>query len=146
MRRAFALFVIAVTLTGCAQKPAFEELADGPCTSVQSRLIEEHISGQIDALAKKDWESAYSFASADFQTAVGVEEFTFIIGAQYAMLVENQGYEFESCTIANSAIKQEVSVTSGDEVFGLNYRLSVVEAKLGVESAEVSKVDTPLTI
>jgi hypothetical protein len=146
MRRAFALFVIAVTLTGCAQKPAFEELADGPCTSVQSRLIEEHISGQIDALAKKDWEAAYSFASADFQTAVGVEEFTFIIGAQYAMLVENQGYEFESCTIANSAIKQEVSVTSGDEVFGLNYRLSVVEAKLGVESAEVSKVDTPLTI
>jgi hypothetical protein len=146
MRRAFALFVIAVTLTGCAQKPAFEELADGPCTSVQSRLIEEHISGQIDALAKKDWEAAYSFASADFQTAVGVEEFTFIIGAQYAMLVENQGYEFESCTIANSAIKQEVSVTSGDEVFGLNYRLSVVEAKLGVESAEVSKVDTPLTV
>jgi hypothetical protein len=146
MRRAFALFVIAITLTGCAQKPAFEELADGPCTSVQSRLIEEHISGQIDALAKKDWEAAYSFASADFQTAVGVEEFTFIIGAQYAMLVENQGYEFESCTIANSAIKQEVSVTSGDEVFGLNYRLSVVEAKLGVESAEVSKVDMPLTI
>jgi hypothetical protein len=146
MRRAFALFVIAVTLTGCAQKTAFEELADGPCTSAQSRLIEEHVSGQIDALAKKDWEAAYSFASADFQTAVGVEEFTFIIGAQYAMLVENQGYEFESCTIANSAIKQEVSVTSGDEVFGLNYRLSVVEAKLGVESAEVSKVDTPLTI
>ena len=146
MRRAFALFVIAITLTGCAQKPAFEELADGPCTSVQSRLIEEHISGQIDALAKKDWEAAYSFASADFQAAVGVEEFTFIIGAQYAMLVENQGYKFDSCAIANSAIKQEVSVTSGDEVFGLNYRLSVVEAKLGVESAEVSKVDTPLTI
>jgi len=146
MRRTFALFVIAVTLTGCAQKPAFEELADGPCTGAQSKLIEEHISSQIDALAKKDWEAAYSFASADFQAAVGVEEFTFIIGAQYAMLVENQGYEFESCTIANSAIKQEVSVTSGDEVFGLNYRLSVVEAKLGVDSAEVSKVDTPLTI
>jgi hypothetical protein len=146
MRRAFALFVIAVTLTGCAQKPAFEELADGPCTSVQSRLIEEHISGQIDALAKKDWEAAYSFASADFQTAVGVEEFAFIIGAQYSMLVENQGYKFDSCTIANSAIKQEVSVTSGDEVFNLTYRLSVVETKLGVESAEVSKVDTPLTV
>jgi hypothetical protein len=146
MRRAFALFVIAVTLTGCAQKPAFEELADGPCTSVQSRLIEEHISGQIDALAKKDWEAAYSFASADFQAAVGVEEFAFIIGAQYSMLVENQGYKFDSCAIANSSIKQEVSVTSGDEVFNLIYRLSVVEAKLGVESAEVSKVDTPLTV
>jgi len=146
MRRVFVLFVIALTLTGCAQKPAFEELADGPCTSAQSKLIEEHISGQIDALAKKDWEAAYSFASADFQAAVGVEEFAFIIGAQYAMLVENQGYKFDSCAIANSAIKQEVSVTSGDEVFNLIYRLSVNDAKLGVESAEVSKVDTPLTI
>jgi hypothetical protein len=62
------------------------------------------------------------------------------------MLVENQGYKFDSCAIANSAIKQEVSVTSGDEVFNLIYRLSVNETKLGVESAEVSKVDTPLTI
>ncbi len=146
MRRAFALFVIAVTLTGCAQKPAFEELADGPCTSAQSKLIEKHISGQIDALAKKDWKAAYSFASPDFQAAVGVEEFAFIIGAQYAMLVENQGYKFDTCAIANSSIKQEVSVTSGDEVFNLTYRLSVDEAKLGVESAEVSKVDTPLTV
>ena len=146
MRRILALFVITVTLTGCAQKPALEELADGPCTSAQSKLIEEHISGQIEALAKKDWEGAYSFASADFQAAVGIDEFTFIIGAQYAMLVENQGYEFDSCTISNSAIKQEVSVTSGDEVFNLTYRLSVNGAKLGVESAAVSTVDTPLTI
>jgi hypothetical protein len=146
MRRIFALFVIAATLTGCAEKPALEELVDGPCTGAQSKLIEEHISGQIDALAKKDWEAAYSFASADFQAAVGIDEFTFIIGAQYAMLVENQGYKFDSCAIANSAIKQEVSVTSDDEVFNLTYRLSVVEAKLGVESAAVSTVDTPLTV
>ncbi len=146
MRRIFALFVIAVTLAGCAQKPAFEELTDGPCTGAQSKLVEKHVSGQIDALAKKDWEGAYSFASADFQAAVGVEEFAFIIGAQYAMLVENQGYKFDTCAIANSSIKQEVSVTSGDEVFNLTYRLSVDEAKLGVESAEVSKVDTPLTV
>ncbi len=140
------MLVIAVTLTGCAQKPAFEELTDGPCTGAQSKLIEEHISGQIDALAKKDWEGAYSFASADFQAAVGVEEFAFIIGAQYAMLVENQGYKFDSCAIANSSIKQEVSVNSDNEVFNLTYRLSVNETKLGVESAAVSKVDTPLTV
>ena len=146
MRRILALFVITVTLTGCAQKPALEELADGPCTGAQSKLIEEHISGQIDALAKKDWEGAYAFASADFQAAVGIDEFTFIIGAQYAMLVENQGYEFDSCTISNSAIKQEVSVTRDDEVFNLTYRLSVNETKLGVESAAVSTVDTPLTV
>jgi len=140
MRRLIALAVIAIALAGCAQKPAFEELADGRCTSAQSKLIEKHISGQIDALAKKDWETAYSFASKDFQAAVAIDQFTFIIGAQYAMLVENQGYEFDDCAIASEMIKQEVSVTSGEQVFNLTYRLSVTGNVLGVESAEVGKV------
>ena len=141
MRQLIALTLIALTLTGCAQKPAFEELADGPCTSAQSELIEDHISGQIDALAEKDWESAYSFASKDFQAAVAIDQFTFIIGAQYAMLVENQGYQFDNCDIASKVIKQEVSVTSGEKVFNLTYRLSVVDQTLGVEAAEVNKLD-----
>ena len=141
MRRLIALPVIALILAGCAQKPAFEELADGQCTDAQSKLIEKHISGQIDALAKKDWEAAYSFASKDFQAAVAIDQFTFIIGAQYAMLVENQGYEFDNCAIASQMIKQEVSVTSGEQVFNLTYRLSVTGNVLGVESAEVGKVN-----
>jgi hypothetical protein len=146
MRRLIALFVIAVTLTGCAQKPAFEELSDGQCTSAQNKLIERHISGQIDALAKKDWEAAYSFASKDFQAAVAIDQFTFIIGSQYAMLVENQGYKFDDCAITSEVIKQEVSVTSGEQVFNLTYRLSVTDNALGVESAEVGKVNTQQNI
>jgi hypothetical protein len=90
MRRLIALFVIAATLAGCAQKPAFEELADGP------------------------------------------------IGAQYSMLVENQGYQFDDCAIASEVIKQDVSVTSGEQVFSLTYRLSFNRETLGVESAGLS--------
>jgi hypothetical protein len=146
MRRLIALPVIALILAGCAQKPAFEELSDGQCTSAQSKLIEKHISGQIDALAEKDWEAAYSFASKDFQAAVPIDQFTFIIGSQYAMLVENQGYEFDNCAIASEVIKQEVSVTSGEQVFNLTYRLSVTDNSLGVESAEVGKVNTQQNI
>jgi hypothetical protein len=146
MRRAIALSVITILLTGCAQKPAFEELADGPCTSSQSKLITEHISGQIDALAKRNWELAYSFASADFQAAVTPDEFAFIIGAQYAMLVKNQGYQFDACVISSSAIRQEVSVTSEKEVYKLAYRLSFKKDTLGIDSAAVSKVQTPLNI
>ena len=142
MRRLIALFVIAATLSGCVQKPAFEQIADGSCTSAQSKLIEKHISGQIDALAEKDWEAAYSFASKDFQAAVAIDQFTFIIGAQYAMLVENQGYQFDGCVIAGGAIKQEVSVKSGEQIFSLTYRLSVTNETLGVESAEVSKAES----
>jgi hypothetical protein len=146
MRRLIALSVFALILAGCAQKPAFEELADGQCTSAQSKLIEKHISGQIDALAEKDWEAAYSFASKDFQAAVPIDQFTFIIGAQYAMLVENQGYEFDDCAIASEMIKQEVSVTSGEQFFSLTYRLSVTDETLGVESAEVGKVNTQQSV
>jgi len=62
------------------------------------------------------------------------------------MLVENQGYEFDACAIASEMIKQEVSVTSGEQVFNLTYRLSVTDNALGVESAEVGKVNTQQSV
>ena len=62
------------------------------------------------------------------------------------MLVENQGYEFDACAIASEMIKQEVSVTSGEQVFNLSYRLSVTGNALGVESAEVGKVNTQQSV
>ena len=129
---------------GCSQKPAFENLADGPCTSAQAKLIDQHISGQIDALAKKDWKLAFSYASPDFQKNVGIDQFTLIIGTQYLMLVENQGYRFNKCAIAGKAIMQEVEVTSGTEIFNLTYSLSVSGSTLGVESAVERRSSTQL--
>jgi len=140
MRRLIALAVIALTVTGCAQKPAFEELADGQCTGAQSKLIEKHISGQIDALAKRNWKQAYSFASEDFQERVGVDQFIAIIESQYVMLINNQGYQFNQCDIAAGMIMQEVGVRSGDEVFNLTYRLSVNGLTLGLEAAVINGV------
>ena len=130
--------------TGCSQKAAFENLADGPCTSAQAKLIDQHISGQIDALAKKDWKLAFSYASPDFQKNVGIDQFTLIIGTQYLMLVENQGYRFNKCAIAGKAIMQEVEVTSGTEIFNLTYSLSVSGSTLGVESAVERRSSTQL--
>ena len=144
MRRGFAICVIAILLSGCSQKAAFENLADGPCTSAQAKLIDQHISGQIDALAKKDWKLAFSYASPDFQKNVGIDQFTLIIGTQYLMLVENQGYRFNKCAIAGKAIMQEVEVTSGTEIFNLTYSLSVSGSTLGVESAVERRSSTQL--
>jgi hypothetical protein len=53
MRLVIASCLAAVLLTGCAQKSAFEDLADGACTNKQAQLVDEHISGQIDAIAKR---------------------------------------------------------------------------------------------
>jgi hypothetical protein len=144
MKRGIAISVIALLLSGCGKEAAFENLADGACTSVQAKLVNQHISGQIDALAKKDWELAFSFASPDFQKNVGIEQFTFIIGTQYVMLIENQGYRFNKCAIAGKAIMQEVEVTSGKQISNLTYSLSLSGSSLGVESAVERRSGTQL--
>ena len=144
MRRLIAGCLVALLTTGCSQKAAFENLADGPCTSAQAKLIDQHISGQIDALAKKDWKLAFSYASPDFQKNVGIDQFTLIIGTQYLMLVENQGYRFNKCAIAGKAIMQEVEVTSGKQISNLTYSLSLNGSSLGVESAVERRSSTQL--
>ena len=131
-------------LSGCSQKDAFEELSDGSCSDEQAQLVQGHISAQIDAIAKEEWESAYSFASPSFRSSVELDQFVFIIGTQYGMLIENQGYEFNGCTITNNQITQEVGVRSQSGLTNLTYVLSVKESVLGVDSAVVVNADAQL--
>jgi len=138
MRLVIASCLAAVLLTGCAQKAAFEDLADGACTNKQAQLVDEHISGQIDAIAKKEWKSAYSFASPKFRASVDIDQFISVISTSYGMLIENQGYKFNKCSIANEQITQEVGVKSGGRTIDLTYTLSVTKLTLGVESAVVN--------
>jgi hypothetical protein len=145
MRRLIAGCLVAVLTTGCSQKAAFEELADGPCTSAEAKLVDQHISGQINALSKQDWKSAYSFASANFQGQVSLNQFIYIIGSQYSILIENQGFVFGKCTLTGGAVSQEIGVTSGDEVYSLTYELSVNESTLGIESALINESGNALT-
>lgn len=139
MPRIIAVCAAALLLVGCSQKAPFADLADGNCTGSQANLVNKHISGQIDALAEKDWELAYSFASDKFQANVSLDDFILIIGTQYGMLIENKGYEFNECNLAGGSITQEVDVTSDEQVFSLTYTLTVNDSVLGVESAVVSE-------
>jgi hypothetical protein len=145
MRRLIAGFLLAVLTTGCSQKAAFEELADGPCTSAEEKLVDQHISGQINALSKQDWKSAYSFASANFQGQVSLNQFIYIIGSQYSILIENQGFVFGKCTLTEAGVSQEVSVTSSGDAYSLTYELSVNESTLGIESALINESGNALT-
>ena len=146
MRRIIAAGVTVLLLAGCAQSNPFEDLADGACTSALAGVVNNHISGQIDALAKNDWELARSFASDNFQSNVSLEDFTFIISEQYPMLIENKGYEFNECNVAESTITQEVDVTSGEQVFTLTYSLTVNGSTLGVESAVITEVASQVAV
>ena len=146
MQRIIAVCVAALLLVGCSQKAPLEDLADGKCTSALADLVSKHISGQIDALAEKDWELAHSFASDNFRANASIDDFTFIIGTQYAMLIDNEGYQFNECDVAGNTITQEVSVTSGEQVFSLRYTLTVSGSALGVESAIISKVASQIDV
>jgi hypothetical protein len=141
MKRIIALCASGLLLVGCAQKAPLEDLADGDCTGAVVELVTQHISGQIDALADKDWELAHSFASENFQANVSVDEFIAVINAQYGMLIKNEGYEFDKCIVAGNTIKQGVKVLSDEQEFSLVYVLAVDGSTLGVDSAVVSRVD-----
>jgi hypothetical protein len=146
MRRIIAAGAAVLLLASCSQSDPFEDLADGACTSALAGVVNDHISGQIDALADNDWELARSFASENFQSNVSLEDFTFIINEQYPMLIENNGYQFNECTVVGNTIKQEVSVLSGEQEFSLTYNLTVNESALGVESAVVSEFVSQLNV
>jgi hypothetical protein len=146
MRRVIAICVMAVMLSSCAQKAEVENLADGSCSSAQAQLVDQHISGQINALAAKNWQSAFSYASESFQENIGLDQFTQIISSQYSMLIENQGYKFETCDFADDKVTQEVRVTSGGQDYLLTHRVSINGSKLGIEGAVVGMVDTPVTV
>jgi hypothetical protein len=143
MKWIVGVLVALVSLTACAQtstveeSSAFEELADGSCNSEESRLVQEHVSGQITALSKEDWESAYSYAAPGFRETVGLDQFIFVITSQYQMLISNKSVKYGACDIANKEITQEVIVTSENESYKLAYSLSLNNQKLGIESATV---------
>lgn len=138
--------VLALMLSACSQNSALVDLADGQCTKEQAQLVKGHISSQIDALAKKQWELAYSFASPAFRSAVGLEDFILIIDAQYEVLINNQGYEFNSCSITDSQITQDVGVKGESGVIDLIYALTVKDSTLGIEAAVISDPDPLLFI
>ena len=144
MKPLIATIVMVLLLSGCSQKAAFEELSNGACTDAQGQLVEAHISAQIDAIAKEDWESAYSFASESFRSLVKLDQFIYVIETQYGMLIENIGYVFSDCTIVKNQVIQQVEVKANNGLSNLTYMLSLKESTLGVESVLIGDSDTQL--
>jgi len=144
MKPLIATIVMVLLLSGCSQKAAFEELSNGACTDAQGQLVEAHISAQIDAIAKEDWESAYSFASESFRSLVKLDQFIYVIETQYGMLIENIGYVFSDCTIVKNQVIQQVEVKANNGLSNLTYMLSVKESTLGVESVLIGDSDNQL--
>ena len=132
--------ICALLLSGCANTSPLAQLTEGDCSKAQQLLIKDHISGQIDAIADQNWQKAYSFAAKSFQDSISLERFTQIIAKEYFLLISNQGYTFGRCEIKGDEITQEVLIKSKKSNFQMQYRLSVVDKKLGVIAAAVTKI------
>jgi hypothetical protein len=136
------LTALTISLSGCAGgNLAFEEIKDGLCSEKQEQLIEKHISGQINALSDQNWKKAYSFAAPSFQEVVSIQRFEEIIQNEYEMIINNDGFKFTACNIAENKFNQVVVLTSKGNEFKLLYRLTFESGRLGVEAATAATAE-----
>ena len=111
------------------------------CTQKQKAAVVNHITKQINAITKKDWKSAYSLSSASFRKSVSIDIFTQTIKSQYVFLILNDGLGFRACVSDKASISQLVTVDYRGVKRTLSYGLSIVNKRLGVDSA--NEIVTP---
>ena len=132
-----ALPLCLFLLTACSRQSESTQLELGECSWEEKDLVSDHISGQISALEKLDFDKAYTYASKDFQESFTLEQFESVISRQYQMLISNEEYSFTDCQSEKDYFIQDVIVQSLSGKTVLRYRLSLVDKRLGVESAVV---------
>jgi len=130
-------FTTLLLVSGCASSDQEVKAKIGPCNSNEKAVVSDHISGQISALEKLDFKKAYTYASEDFQKSLTLEQFESVISRQYQMLISNEEYSFTDCQSEIDYFIQDVIVQSLSGKTVLRYRLSLVDKRLGVESAVI---------
>ena len=142
--KGYLLVVSALLLSSCGNPNPLALLPDGKCSQSQQLLVKDHISGQIDAIADKNWQRAYTFAAKSFQERIDLDRFTEIISQQYVLLITNKGYTFDSCEVVGEQLVQKITVVGAKDDFRMTYRLTFEEQRLGVVAAAVTQVSEDL--
>jgi hypothetical protein len=124
-------------ITSCSGPSPFESLSPGLCSDEQRAAVEKHITGQINAMAEKDWPKAYQYAAPSFQSTITLDQFTSIITTGYSMLINNEGFNFTSCKVSEQGVEQEVEVIDNRSEYLFSYRLEVNQSELGVAAAAI---------
>lgn len=115
--------------------PTFGELKDGPCTKSQLTLVSRHVTGQLNAIAKRDWKAAYSYAAASFQASISEAEFAMIIESSYELLITKKSFAFQECEILQGQILQGVLIQDDVQEVFYGYQLSYIDNRLGIVAA-----------
>ena len=142
--KGYLLVISALLLSSCGNPNPLALLPDGKCSQSQQLLVKDHISGQIDAIADKNWQRAYTFAAKSFQERIDLDRFTEIISQQYVLLITNKGYTFDSCEVVGAQLVQKITVNGAKDDFRMTYRLTFEGQRLGVVAAAVTQVSEDL--
>jgi len=132
------IFITTLLLvSGCASSEQAETASIGPCNSDQKVVVSDHISSQIDAIAKLDFKKAYTYAAQSFQDSVSLAQFESVVTRQYQMLITNNGYSFTDCVAETGYYIQSVRVKTNSGEIDLTYRLTLIDKRLGVVAVTV---------
>lgn len=115
--------------------PTFGELKDGPCSKSQLTLVSRHVTGQLSAIAKRDWKAAYSYAATSFQASISEAEFAMIIESSYELLITKKSFAFQECEILQGQILQGVLIQDDVQEVFYGYQLSYIDSRLGIVAA-----------
>ena len=137
--RSLIIVALLLALVCTAQPTAIAYSKVSTCSQKQKVAVVNHITKQINAITKNDWKRAYSYSSLAFQKAVSIEIFTQTITSQYVFLIQNNGIGFGACVMDKASISQLVTVDYRGVMRTLSYGLSIVNKRLGVDSANEVK-------
>ena len=113
MKRATnVIVVILLSLTSVpTASAALSSEAHLTCSATITKNTLTTVKGQSQALAKKDFKTARSFAAASFRSEVTLEAFTDIITKGYSVLGRATSFKIVECKIVEKLIYLEVSLT-----------------------------------
>ena len=127
-----------LVVTGCAAEPQASRFISGSCPTAVDDAVVELISAQQQAFADGDFAKARSFASAEFQSGVDLDQFTQIIKTQYDYLLTDSELHFSECDLRRGKAYVTVVVKTSPEKT-LTYRIVPEGTTWRIDSAVASE-------
>ena len=119
------------------------EMSLQPCGDQDKGAIDQAIASQVQALANRDYDAAYSFASPSFQAGVSLEMFTDIIRVSYTPLLSATNARSGSCEANATNSLATILVrfdTATDPTYTLRYVMELVEGQWRISGANQEAV------
>jgi len=149
MRLVIFAISIALVLSACStSKPEKASQNSQPkvikptpsCSKEEFTGGSNWIKGQLKAFSDDNPAKAYSYASEGFRKRTNIDMFTVIIVGQYSMLLNIKNYQILSCDKSEGRFlfKGKLEDKVGNK-YTMQYMLSLIDNKWGVDGAQVSE-------